>query len=155
MTLASLTLLSLVVWRVVGLPAAPVPPSTAPAASPAPPSNCEYWCRTPEDTFYCCHDDQLSDPTEHPGYCPATRSTCPTIDKKLPETLPRRDYNGITFPDLPRFCATDGSCEHYEKCCFDRCFRKHVCKFAFSEDTKLKYSDKAELQADVVQHTIA
>ncbi|XP_069159212.1 uncharacterized protein [Procambarus clarkii] len=131
-------------------PQTPAPPSEPQA--PAPPSRCQYWCRTPEDTFYCCTDDHLSDPTEHAGYCPATRVVCPVVAKLLPDTLPRRDYNGVAFPDLPKFCATDGGCEDYEKCCFDRCFRKHVCKFASSEDVQLlRYSEEAALQGDVVQ----
>ncbi|XP_042208489.1 uncharacterized protein LOC121856825 isoform X2 [Homarus americanus] len=126
-----------------------------PPPGPAPASNCQYWCRTPENRFYCCRDDVLSEPTEHSGYCPATRAVCPITRKPLQDHLPRVDYNGVTFPDLPKFCATDGSCEGYEKCCFDRCFRRHVCKFAFSEDGPLTYSDEAGLQADVVQHTFA
>ncbi|KAG7154023.1 hypothetical protein Hamer_G020087 [Homarus americanus] len=117
-----------------------------PPPGPAPASNCQYWCRTPENRFYCC---------QHSGYCPATRAVCPITRKPLQDHLPRVDYNGVTFPDLPKFCATDGSCEGYEKCCFDRCFRRHVCKFAFSEDGPLTYSDEAGLQADVVQHTFA
>ncbi|XP_071530486.1 uncharacterized protein [Panulirus ornatus] len=139
---------------VAGAAQASSPPHHDPH-SHAPPSNCQYWCRTPDDHFYCCRDDYLVDPIEHPGYCPATRAICAPTHKPLPDALPRVDENGVTFPDFPKFCATDGGCQVYEKCCFDRCFRRHMCKFAFSEDGELTYSSEHGIQADVVQHTYA
>ena len=76
-------------------------------------ATCRYWCKTPENQFYCC--ENLNDPIRpigvKPGSCPPVRPNC------------LRSFFGPPQP-----CSNDGSCAGTDKCCFDRCLEQHVCK---------------------------
>ncbi|XP_042892210.1 galectin-3-like [Penaeus japonicus] len=85
-------------------------------------TSCTYWCRTPENQYYCCdrgnNQGQGNYPGTKPGYCPAVRDVCP----------PTRF--GVNRPTP---CAHDSQCIGFsDKCCFDRCLGEHVCKPASS-----------------------
>ncbi|XP_027227947.2 uncharacterized protein [Penaeus vannamei] len=80
--------------------------------------SCKYWCRSPENQYYCCdrgnNQGQGNYPGSKPGFCPAVRDVCP----------PTRFGVG-----RPIQCAHDGQCYGTsDKCCFDRCLGEHVCK---------------------------
>nr|XP_027219395.1 uncharacterized protein LOC113811778 isoform X2 [Penaeus vannamei] len=125
-----------------------------PEATPPSNSNCEFWCKTPYNAFYCCDNDGETvtpEEPEHDGECPQVRSECPGIYKNLPGTLPDFDIYGLPYPDDPKICAHDSVCSAWEKCCFDRCFDRHVCKFAYSTDTDVEYSESAFRDGDIVQ----
>lgn len=81
----------------------------------APPASCTHWCRTPENQVYCCKEGHEPVP-EHivvkPGRCPPVRPVCPPVR---------------TF-SAPSHCSSDSDCSSYDKCCFDRCLKEHVCK---------------------------
>ncbi|XP_076048546.1 antileukoproteinase-like [Oratosquilla oratoria] len=86
------------------------------ASSPDPSSSCRYWCRTPERQVYCCESgnqrpSQVRVPK--PGRCPQNKIACPPVEY---------------FRGPPQTCSNDGSCYGYDKCCYDRCLREHVCK---------------------------
>nr|XP_045581407.1 uncharacterized protein LOC123745142 [Procambarus clarkii] len=78
--------------------------------------SCRYWCRTPENTFYCCDSSTVRTSTFRParvGCCPPVRPDCP------------RTY----YPQAPVTCVHDSSCSNTsDKCCYDRCLEQHVCK---------------------------
>ncbi|XP_063602508.1 uncharacterized protein LOC134778585 [Penaeus indicus] len=76
------------------------------------PSECRYWCKTPEGQAYCCetvHEPETPVGTK-PLDCPQVRPTCPR-------------FNGP-----PTTCSNDYKCAGLDKCCFDRCLGEHVCK---------------------------
>ncbi|XP_047489831.1 uncharacterized protein LOC125039681 [Penaeus chinensis] len=78
--------------------------------------SCTYWCATPENQFYCCEHGPTKPtlpPFGRPGCCPAVRPECPTTRVGPPET-----------------CSHDHACTRSptDKCCFDRCLGRHVCK---------------------------
>lgn len=77
-------------------------------------SNCKYICKRHE-AFYCC-DDGTNPHTErkpdiHGGNCPMVRSLC------IRNTLIIK-------------CAHDGQCAPSDRCCFDACVDRHICKQA-------------------------
>ncbi|XP_064116434.1 uncharacterized protein LOC135222245 [Macrobrachium nipponense] len=83
-------------------------------------TSCRYWCETPEGAFYCC--GQPTSPRPRPVYatlappragcCPAVRPVC---------------TKAFVSPPVP--CAYDSECfNSLDKCCFDRCLQRHVCK---------------------------
>ena len=78
-----------------------------------PESPCRYWCKTPEDELYCC--ETLKDPQlavgSKPGNCPSMRDGCTRVV-------------GL----MPFVCSSDGACFGEEKCCYDRCLDRHICK---------------------------
>ncbi|KAK3869254.1 hypothetical protein Pcinc_025431 [Petrolisthes cinctipes] len=87
------------------------------AVSPGvnPPSSCRRWCRTPENSVYCCKNNFESEGNPFvvkQGVCPPVRLQCPNIRNFQP----------------PGTCASDGDCSSLDKCCFDRCLEKHICK---------------------------
>ncbi|XP_042219198.1 uncharacterized protein LOC121864219 [Homarus americanus] len=72
-------------------------------------SSCIYWCRTPENSFYCCGQPTTHRP-DKPGCCPKVRPNCPRLGPPVP-------------------CTHDFDCANAaDKCCFDRCLEQHVCK---------------------------
>ncbi|XP_063602394.1 chaperone protein DnaJ-like [Penaeus indicus] len=76
------------------------------------PSQCRYWCKTPEGQAYCCetvHEPETPVGTK-PLTCPQVRPTCPR------------------FHGPPTTCSNDYKCAGLDKCCFDRCLGEHVCK---------------------------
>nr|XP_027236662.1 uncharacterized protein LOC113827916 [Penaeus vannamei]QOL09975.1 type VII crustin cruVII [Penaeus vannamei] len=78
--------------------------------------SCTYWCSTPENQFYCCEHGPTKPtlpPFVRPGCCPAVRPVCPATRVGPPET-----------------CSHDHACTRNptDKCCFDRCLGRHVCK---------------------------
>ncbi|XP_037772699.1 whey acidic protein-like, partial [Penaeus monodon] len=76
------------------------------------PSECRYWCKTPEGQAYCCetvHEPETPVGTK-PLNCPQVRPTCPR------------------FHGPPNTCSNDYKCAGLDKCCFDRCLGEHVCK---------------------------
>ncbi|XP_063602395.1 uncharacterized protein LOC134778534 isoform X1 [Penaeus indicus] len=76
------------------------------------PSECRYWCKTPEGQAYCCetvHEPETPVGTK-PLDCPQVRPTCPR------------------FHGPPTTCSNDYKCAGLDKCCFDRCLGEHVCK---------------------------
>ncbi|XP_037772611.1 uncharacterized protein LOC119568230 [Penaeus monodon] len=76
------------------------------------PSECRYWCKTPEGQAYCCetvHEPETPVGTK-PLDCPQVRPTCPR------------------FHGPPNTCSNDYKCAGLDKCCFDRCLGEHVCK---------------------------
>lgn len=115
-------------------------------------SPCRYWCQTHEDHYYCCPsghpeewktDDKISlmnfwvhiidsiinwhsskhevqHESEHHAssshaskfHCPPVRSICPRV----------------WSADPPKLCHFDKTCEYWEKCCYDICLDKKVCK---------------------------
>ncbi|CAL4112057.1 unnamed protein product [Meganyctiphanes norvegica] len=109
----------------------------------APESDCQYWCVTPENKFYCCDDDTNSKLVENSGVCPVIRRACPVTNVNLAWHLPREDDQHVPLPDIFKNCAQDGACDPWEKCCYDSCLKKHVCKFAHSnaDGYPLQYSD--------------
>jgi len=80
-------------------------------------SSCRYWCRTPEGKNYCCENNRerprnpITALVTKPGFCPQVRTECPL-----------RSHFG------PQTCSSDGSCAGIDRCCFDRCLNRHVCK---------------------------
>nr|XP_027208056.1 uncharacterized protein LOC113801826 [Penaeus vannamei] len=76
------------------------------------PSECRYWCKTPEDQAYCCEtvDEPETPVGTKPLNCPQVRPTCPR------------------FHGPPITCSNDYKCGDLDKCCFDRCLGEHVCK---------------------------
>ncbi|XP_064115801.1 uncharacterized protein LOC135221831 [Macrobrachium nipponense] len=82
---------------------------------PSIPSDCRYWCRTPQGQAYCCesaHEPQSLVGVVKPGFCPPVRPLCPPVRNFLP----------------PAPCSNDGACGGVDKCCFDTCLQQHVCK---------------------------
>ncbi|XP_066969321.1 uncharacterized PE-PGRS family protein PE_PGRS54-like [Macrobrachium rosenbergii] len=80
-----------------------------------PPSDCRYWCRTPQGQAYCCEsalEPQSFAGVVKPGFCPPVRPVCPPVRNFLP----------------PAPCSNDGACGGVDKCCFDTCLQQHVCK---------------------------
>ncbi|XP_068230643.1 uncharacterized protein [Palaemon carinicauda] len=75
---------------------------------------CRYWCRTPQGQNYCCegNDKPASVIFVKPGLCPPVRPNCPPVRSLVP----------------PHSCANDGRCSGVDKCCFDTCLQKSVCK---------------------------
>ncbi|KAK3869253.1 hypothetical protein Pcinc_025430 [Petrolisthes cinctipes] len=76
-------------------------------------SGCRYWCDTPEGQYYCCENintPQTFVGVVKPGFCPPVRPVCP------------RNFRP------PQSCSNDGGCGGVDKCCFDRCLSRHVCK---------------------------
>ncbi|XP_042882164.1 keratin-associated protein 5-10-like isoform X6 [Penaeus japonicus] len=77
------------------------------------PSDCRYWCKTPEGQAYCC--ETVYEPETPVGTkpldCPQVRPTCPNVRSGPPKT-----------------CSNDYKCAGSDKCCFDRCLEEHVCK---------------------------
>ncbi|XP_042882173.1 DEAD-box ATP-dependent RNA helicase 52A-like [Penaeus japonicus] len=77
------------------------------------PSDCRYWCKTPEGQAYCC--ETVYEPETPVGTkpldCPQVRPTCPNVRSGPPKT-----------------CSNDYKCAGLDKCCFDRCLEEHVCK---------------------------
>ncbi|XP_047478805.1 uncharacterized protein LOC125031862 [Penaeus chinensis] len=126
------------------------------ATEVTPASKCVYWCKTPDFKFYCCDNDgETFDPEEleHDGQCPQVRRECPGKYKNLPSILPDFDDNGVPYPDNPKFCAHDSACNAWEKCCYDHCFERHVCKFAYSSGTNIEYSENPFREGDIFQET--
>ncbi|XP_076058503.1 uncharacterized protein LOC143035518 [Oratosquilla oratoria] len=86
------------------------------SCGPAPGSSrCRYWCKTPENQYYCCEDNNqpIRPVQEKFGTCPPVRLECPQT-------------RIATGPPLT--CSNDGSCPVSDKCCFDVCLKEHVCK---------------------------
>ncbi|XP_042882152.1 keratin, type I cytoskeletal 10-like [Penaeus japonicus] len=78
------------------------------------PSECRYWCKTPEDQAYCCETAQEPESPVGTKFleCPDVRPTCP---------------QGLRAgPPVP--CSNDYKCAGFDKCCYDRCLQQHVCK---------------------------
>merc|ERR1712002_546019 len=81
------------------------------------PATCRRWCKTPEGQDYCCEHN--TDPIKHPvtalvtkpGYCPQVRAECVIRGQFGPQT-----------------CSSDGGCHGNDRCCYDRCLQRHVCK---------------------------
>ncbi|XP_042882157.1 uncharacterized protein LOC122259453 [Penaeus japonicus] len=78
------------------------------------PSQCRYWCKTPENQAYCCETNlEPEGPVgTKPLGCPIVRPTCPV---------------GLRS-QRPILCSNDYKCFGADKCCFDRCLQEHVCK---------------------------
>ena len=97
-------------------PIAPIiPPIVNHIVTPAPPSTCRYWCRTPQGQAYCCENinqQQSFVGVVKQGYCPPVRPVCPPVRSFQP----------------PASCSNDGACGGYDKCCFDTCLQQHICK---------------------------
>ncbi|XP_037772498.1 pupal cuticle protein 36a-like [Penaeus monodon] len=78
------------------------------------PSECRYWCRTPENQAYCC--ETAYEPETPVGTkfleCPDVRPTCPQSIRA----------------GGPVRCSNDYKCANFDKCCYDRCLKEHVCK---------------------------
>ncbi|XP_047468303.1 acanthoscurrin-1-like [Penaeus chinensis] len=78
------------------------------------PSECRYWCRTPEGQAYCC--ETAYEPERPVGTklleCPDVRPTCPQSIRA----------------GGPVRCSNDYKCANLDKCCYDRCLKEHVCK---------------------------
>nr|QOL09958.1 type IIa crustin cruIIa-4 [Penaeus vannamei] len=96
-----------------GFPGGGFPGGGFPGVGGGFPSQCRYWCRTPEGQAYCCEGAQQP---ERPvgtkfGLCPPVRPTCPNTRFGPPQT-----------------CSNDYNCAGSDKCCFDRCLGEHVCK---------------------------
>jgi len=93
-----------------------VPPVVLPYPGPGvpAPSNCRYWCKTPEGQAYCCegNNQPLINDEFRPGFCPPVRKECPTR----------------IFAGPPQTCSKHGDCSLTNRCCFDRCLEEHVCK---------------------------
>ncbi|XP_042882158.1 glycine-rich cell wall structural protein-like [Penaeus japonicus] len=85
----------------------------SPAAAQGP-SQCRYWCKTPENQAYCCETNlEPEGPVgTKPLGCPDVRPTCPV---------------GLRS-QRPILCSNDYKCFGADKCCFDRCLEEHVCK---------------------------
>jgi len=97
------------------VPGAGVLPVVLPYPGPGPaPSNCRYWCKTPEGQAYCCegNNQPLINDEFRPGFCPPVRKECPTR----------------IFAGPPQTCSKHGDCSLTNRCCFDRCLEEHVCK---------------------------
>merc|ERR1711872_923284 len=81
-------------------------------------STCRYWCKTPEGKNYCCENNAeapknpVTALVSKPGFCPTPRAECPL----------RGAFGG------PQTCSGDGSCVGTDRCCFDRCLGRHICK---------------------------
>lgn len=82
-----------------------------PSPNLAKPAPCAYWCGTPNGRSYCC--GRGGPPKLKPGFCPTVRPNCPN-------TIPRQKS--------PKRCTHDNVCPTNLKCCYDRCFRGHLCK---------------------------
>jgi len=79
-------------------------------------SSCRYWCRSPQNQYYCCEgqNQQIGGGQvgTKQGFCPPVRPSCP----------PTRIHGP------PRQCSNDYACTGVDKCCFDTCLQHHTCK---------------------------
>ncbi|XP_076051007.1 uncharacterized protein LOC143031268 [Oratosquilla oratoria] len=76
---------------------------------------CIKWCHTPLNVVYCCAHPGPGDsfPGVKPGSCPPIRYQC--------------SQHRVQNSD-PQICTHDGNCRGSEKCCYDTCWKEHVCK---------------------------
>ncbi|XP_064100967.1 keratin, type I cytoskeletal 24-like [Macrobrachium nipponense] len=76
--------------------------------------SCRFRCRSPQGQVYCCEDTNQFAPVifVKPGECPPVRPSCPAV-RSL---------------DPPIHCSNDGRCSGIDKCCFDTCLQRSVCK---------------------------
>ncbi|XP_076048635.1 uncharacterized protein LOC143029686 [Oratosquilla oratoria] len=84
-------------------------------------ATCRYWCRAggDEERFYCCEDKY-----KPPGPVGVKRNfRCPPPPKAVCPPYPRFGR--------PATCSNDFNCFENDKCCWDECLEKHVCKPSF------------------------
>ena len=85
---------------------------------------CRFWCFTSTGSKYCCGYKGVR--LSKPGVCPIDSELCPSfelskyhISYKTPKAI---------------FCADDNKCPGIDKCCYDKCFKRHVCKPSYHLD---------------------
>lgn len=115
---------------------------------------CRYWCKTTHDQFYCCPDGHqrqlhqfkespwpfISDPSFWMGvlgggvgwnyFGSHLRKPEESIHRQIKHCPPLRAGCPRNF-DLslsPEFCDNDYYCGVAEKCCYDVCIERKVCK---------------------------
>ncbi|CAL4063316.1 unnamed protein product [Meganyctiphanes norvegica] len=82
--------------------------------------SCKYWCKTPQNQYYCCEQPGQQIGGGNPGGNVGTKpGFCPPVRPKCPPTR---------FGGPPRQCSNDYSCGGRDKCCFDTCLQHHTCK---------------------------
>ncbi|XP_042865726.1 small cysteine and glycine repeat-containing protein 2-like [Penaeus japonicus] len=90
-------------------------PGGVPGSFPGQPAICRNWCLTPEKQAYCC--ETVFEPEgpvgTKPNNCPLVRPTCPETRFQV---------------QPPINCSNDFKCAGFDKCCYDRCLKQHVCK---------------------------
>lgn len=84
-------------------------------AKPTAEEECRYWCPNAYNEVYCCeskYEAELPVGVKS-GFCPAVRSQCPQVQGR---------HRG------PKKCSNDYSCSGSDKCCYDTCLSRHICK---------------------------
>lgn len=94
-------------------------------------SGCVYYCYY-NGLHYCCDNGENpipDDHKDHAGKCPTEKEqSCKlsAADKK-----PVTKISSVFVDKHDKMCASDGYCGEEEKCCPNKCHKKHTCMPSF------------------------